>query len=442
MVRLDVCLAAAGLFFWPATARATTYQVGAGMPYPTLASLPRLVPGDVVEINPGTYNEVKRWTDSGAVGNPITIRGVGSARPVIDASGRSVDGVLPNPRAVFQIEGGNIVIENLELVNARNGDNGSGIRVTGSGAVNVVIRGCKIDNCDMGIMSDGNDNLLIDASEIASNGTSSFSGYSHNLYLGGQKTTIQYSYIHDSLYGQNVKSRGHYTELLYNFIADSQDGEVGLVDAAETSAPNSNAVMIGNVVVSKPRMSGWNNGRFVWFGQDQGGAHNGTLYLINNTFMAGDARIYFVDANASGASIVASNNIFYNSNTITGGNGPLSGSNNCVPSTAAVPSGLGATVMAADLGLASPSSRDFHLLAGSPCRDAAVGAPTYTDGAGGSQSGVPMFEYVVDLQQVPRPSDGRLDIGAYEYGAVVVPDGGGGADGSTPRDGGGGSGGS
>ena len=117
--------------------------------------------------------------------------------------------------------------------------------------------------------------------------------------------------------------------MLYNYIADSQDGEVGLVDATETAATNSHAVMLGNIVISKPRLSGYNSGRFIQFGQDSGGQHNGTLYAFNNTFIAGDGRIQFLSANASGATILACNNIFYGSDQIVGTlGGGISGSNN------------------------------------------------------------------------------------------------------------------
>lgn len=399
-------------------ALAATYPVGAARAYPTLASLPVLAPGDVVEIDAGTYHEVKRWTDAGSAAAPIVIRGVGATRPIVDATGKTVDGVLPNPRAVFQIEAGYVTVENVELVGARNGSNGAGVRVTGAAANHVVLRNLKIDGNDMGVMSDGNDELVVESCEIAGNGTAMFSGYSHNLYLGGNKTTIRSSYIHDSLYGQNVKSRGHYTELLYNFIANSQDGEVGLVDAAETATANSNALLIGNVVVSKPRQSGWNSGRFVWFGQDGGGAHNGTLYAINNTFVAGDGRIYFLDSNSAGASVVASNNAFFGSDTIVNG-GPSSGSNNWVASSATVPPGFSATVKGAAPGFADAVNRDLHLLSSSPCRDAALAMPTFVDGNGARQPGVPTLEYVVDLRATLRLDDGTLDIGAYEFGSVA-----------------------
>jgi polygalacturonase len=101
-----------------------------------------------VEIDPATYNEVKRWTQAGTAAQPIIVRGVGAVRPVFDATSLTVDGALPNPRAVFQVEADYITLENLEFQNARNGDNGAGIRVTSGN--NVTVTNCRITMCDMG----------------------------------------------------------------------------------------------------------------------------------------------------------------------------------------------------------------------------------------------------------------------------------------------------
>jgi hypothetical protein len=395
---------------------ATTYQVGPTRSYPTVSSLPALNPGDVVEVDPATYNEVKRWTRPGTASQPITIRGVGTARPLFDATGLNVSGSLPNPRAVFQVEADYITLQNLEFQNARNSDNGAGIRVTGGN--NVTVRNCRISACDMGIMCDSNSNLVIEASEICSNGTSLYDGYSHNFYLGGNSATVRFCYIHDALYGQNFKTRAHYTELLYNYIADSQDGEVGLVDASETAAANSHAVMIANIVISKPRLSGYNSGRFVQFGQDSGGQHNGTLYVFNNTFLAGDGRIQFLSANAAGATVVACNNIFYGSGQIVGTlGGGIAGSNNWLQSSATVPATFYSSVTGTAPGFINVVARDVHLTAASACRNRGLNALVYLDGAGAAHTGLPTLEYVNQLQSRPRPSDGQLDLGAYEYRA-------------------------
>jgi hypothetical protein len=398
---------------------AATFQVGPTRSYTTVGSLPALNPGDVVEIDPGTYNEVKRWMTPGTAAQPITIRGVGAVRPVFDATGQNVNGSLPNPRAVFQVESDYIVLQNLEFRNARNGDNGAGIRVTSGN--NVTICNCRITFCDMGIMCDNNSNLLIQASEIASNGTSLYDGYSHNFYLGGNSATIEFCYIHDTLNGQNFKTRAHYTELFYNYIADSQDGEVGLVDAAETAATNSQAVMIGNIVVSKPRLSGYNSGGFIQFGQDSGGQHNGTLFAFNNTFVAGDGRIQFLSANGTNASIIANNNIFYGSGQIVGTTGGgVGGSNNWMQSTATVPASFFMTASGAAPGFVNGSARDFRLTRASACRNQGLNLLAFLDGAGVAHSGIPLFEYVNHLQQQPRPNDGQIDLGAYEYSPPVI----------------------
>lgn len=402
-----------------ARSNAATYQVGPIRTYHSVGALPALSPGDVVEVDPATYNEVKRWTISGTAAQPIIVRGVGGARPLFDATNQLVDGVLPHPRAVFQVEANYITLENLEFRNARNGDNGAGIRVTSGN--NATVRNCRITFCDMGIMCDNNSNLVIEASEIASNGTSLYDGFSHNFYLGGDSATIRFCYIHDSLYGQNFKTRAHYTELLYNYIADSQDGEVGLVDAAETAATNSHAVMIGNIVISKPRLSGYNSGRFIQFGQDSGGQHNGTLFAFNNTFIAGDSRIQFLSANATNSTIIAENNIFYGSGQIVGTvGGGVSGTNNWAQTSATVPASFSATTKGTDPLFVSRLARDFRLTKTSPCGNLGLNVLNYLDAAGASHSGVPMFEYVNHLQNRARPTDGQLDLGAYEYGQPLI----------------------
>ena len=421
-IETRIALGRVGCAIWLAQAAcgfSATYQVGPARAYSTVGSLPALSPGDKVEVDAAAYNEVKRWTRSGTAESPILIRGIGASRPVFDATGQTVNGVLPNPRAVFQVEGSYITLENLEFKNARNGNNGAGIRITSGN--NVTIRNCKITNCDMGIMCDNNSNLLIESSEIAFNGTALYDGYSHNLYLGGNNATLRFCHIHDALNGQNFKTRGHYTELLYCHIADSQDGEVGLVDSAETAAPNSHAVMIGNIIISKPRASGYNSGRFIQFGQDSGGQHNGTLYAFNNTFVAGDNRIQFLSANATGASVLAANNIFHGSDRLVGTlGGGITGSNNWMQSSAVVPSTFFSNILGSDPGFINRTQRNFHLISTSDCRNRGLKALTRLDGTGAARSGLPAWEYIDHLQNRPRPEDGELDVGAYEYRAPVV----------------------
>lgn len=91
--------------------------------------------------------------------------------------------------------------------------------------------------------------------------------------------------------------------------------------------------------------------------------------------------------------------------------------------------------------LASQSGYDYRLKAGSPAINAGV-----DPGTGPDISLVPVLQYVHPAASQPRPSDGTLDVGAYEYGTPVVPqdagvgvDAGAGTDaGAQPGDGDGG----
>jgi hypothetical protein len=396
------------------SATAAVYRVGPDQAYRTIASVPKLKPGDVVEIEPGTYREFRKWTESGTPGRPITLRGVGSARPVIDGTGLSVTGAGSVPRALFQIQGDHYVVENLEFRNATNGENGAGIRITG--ATDTTIRRCKIARCDMGMMSDGNDRLLIERCEIAENGNpTGFNGYSHNLYLGGNRTTVRFCWIHDAICGMNFKSRGRYVELLYNRIEDSNEGEVSLVDGEETKEPGSHAVLIGNVIVSKPDRTG-NHAKFIDWGQDMGGARNGTLFLLNNTLVAGSSQIVFLASSAPGASVTASNNVFYGSDQVVGTNrGGVSGANNWLPRSAAVPNGFEKSLRGADPGFVDARRGDFRLTAASPCRGAGQPHPAYKDDSNTSRDGAPRFQTAAPLQVAPRRDAARPDLGALAF---------------------------
>ncbi len=398
---------------------AELYQVGPQRTWHSLAALPELVAGDIVAIDPGTYHEVKRWTRSGSATLPITVRGVGEVRPVFDATGLNVSGSLPNPRAIFQIEGDHIVVENLEFRNARNGDNGAGIRI--SGASDVTVRNCRITQCDMGVMSDHNRGLLIESSEVASNGTPLYDGYSHNFYLGGNDATIRFCSIHDALFGQNFKTRAHYTELLYNFIADSQDGEVGMVDADETGAVDSHALLLGNIIVSKPRQAGYNSGRFIQFGQDSGLPHRGTLFAFNNTCVAGDGRIRFLDVTSPEAAVVAHNNIFFGSDRVVGLAGAgISGSNNWVQSTATGTASFQGSVGGKNPGFRDVAVRDFRLLPNSACRHRGLERMTFLDGAGASHLTSPEYQYVSPGAGRSRSNTSGVDLGALANSVVLI----------------------
>lgn len=334
---LLACFASKGAFA-SREARAETYHVGAARENKTLGSvLPNVKAGDVVEIDAGEYRETAKLTMNGTSQKPIIFRGVGATRPVFDARDLDTSGRGPIPRGIFQIEGAYIVLEHLEIKNARNGENAAGVRLLAS--TNAVVRDCVVSQCDMGIFGDDRETATIEDCDIGFSTTEKVSGYAHNFYMHGNRVVVRRCHIHDALWGQNYKSRAHYNELWFNWIENSNEGEVGIVDSDETAKPNSNALLVGNIVLSKADRSG-NTSKFVLFGSESGKGHNGTLFLFHNTFIAGNGKIRFITLDDPQARAVIANNLFRGSDQILNEAKPamsVEAARNFLPSSATAP---------------------------------------------------------------------------------------------------------
>ncbi len=387
-------------------------NVGPTRPLATItAGLAKAKAGDTVLVDPGVYKEAFKMKCAGQPNAPVTLRGmVGpkGERPVIDCTGVSVSGAGPTPRAAVQIEGSYCIVDSFEIKNARNGNNGTGVRFINSHFG--ILRNCKVTYCDMGIMGGDLDTGVIERCEIAFNGTKDFDGYSHNFYLNANAMIIRECYIHSSLFGQNFKTRGHYTELWYNFIADSEEGELGFQESEDTAKPNSNVVMIGNVVKSKADRKG-NPSKYLDFGAEKG-SRKGDLYLFNNTFFAATERIQFVWVEKPDEALFASNNIFIGSPKLFNvASGKIKGTNNCIRSGAAPEL---AKTLNADPLFVNAAAHDYHLQAASPClgNGATGDALTFVDGAGKSQKAVIDREQVFPMNSRARAKKSVLDIGA------------------------------
>lgn len=378
-----------------------------------VSALAQAKAGTTVLVDAGTYNEVFKLTNQGQPDAPVTLRGLRGAngeRPVLDATGLSVSGAGPVPRAIIQVEGSYCVIEGLEFKNARNGNNGAGLRFLN--CTNTLVRDCKVTYCDMGMQGGDKETLRVERCEVAFNGTKDYNGYSHNFYLLGNRAVIRECYIHDSLFGQNFKTRGHYIELWYSLICDSEEGEMGFVDGEESAGPNSSALLVGNVVVSKPDRKG-NAAKYIEFG-GEGKGRTGTLFLFNNTFVAGTPRIQFVRLWEATNDLVAYNNIFVGSGKpLEAASGKMKGASNLLSGNA--PAGFANTLKGSDPLFVNTAARDFHLQRGSPCVNA--GAPadalSYTDGDGNAQKAFPDRQVVLPMNSEPRPKKAGLDIGAF-----------------------------
>jgi hypothetical protein len=282
-----------------------TYRVGPepDCDYPGLGELQQanvLRPGDLVEIMPTKiYTGTLKWMYpvKGEV-NPITFRGISDAagkKPFFDGRGKQMEA----PRAFFELYGsatgtpndGAWVIENLEFAYAKNNDNSmnaAGIRTVNAAYTRIV--SCKIWNCAAGIMtSDESGETVIEDCDVGFCGYGD--GHSHNLYIMGQRFLLHNSRIHDSIVGQNVKTRNRYVDISYNHIFFSRDGEIGIIQSGDgtpegstvTAQPGSNALVCDNEVLTRKDRSGGNKAMVISFGLDMGTCgRNGTLFLHGN----------------------------------------------------------------------------------------------------------------------------------------------------------------
>lgn len=244
--------------------------------------------GDTIEVFPqqgGYVRPALRVTTA-----RLTFRGVGSSPILLDGTGYQYSGQGPTPRAIFQFEpsASDCLVENFELRGAHNDShNGSGVRINGASRVKILR--CSIHANDMGIMSNGASgdptsasDQLIESCDIYSNGDPSEPGYNHNLYLGGTSVTIRNCNIYGSLTGHNLKSRAHYLVVAGCYIHDSANRELDLVEAWDTERPNSNAVLLSNVIAKDPNCAG--NRGVIHFGRESG-VRRGTIFLFGNTIL-------------------------------------------------------------------------------------------------------------------------------------------------------------
>ena len=436
-----ICLALA-----PA-AMAGVYTVTSSESNSTIQSVINgLQPGDTLDFAAGTYYDSFHLNCNGTSTAGITIQGLGTA--ILDGQNGAVNvSGTGGPRALMQFEGSYITVQNLTLQNAANSSgNGAGFRITGAG--NDTISGCSIQHNNMGIMSDDTgsgtlvNNVLVTGCNIGFNGSGTFptsngpsSGYTHNIYMGGSGSiALIGNYIHDATDGQNVKTRAHFVTLAYNWISSSNEGEVGMVDGY-TSAANSNALIVGNTIVSKSNRTG-NHAKYILFGSESGQEHNGTAYIYNNTCIAGMSQNVFVQVNPNTASdptaAVVKNNIFYGSTNLAASSpgsgtltsGDISGSNNWIKTGAAWPSldSVLGNVVGSNPDFVNPSASNYQLLVGSACIDAGTSNLTYVDQNGNLESLSVLDSYLLSQGEIARALSGSaMDIGAYEFQQTPEP---------------------
>jgi len=439
-------LAGALLLALAARAPAGVHEVGPGKPFQRIEdALKRARPGDTILVHPlpggAAYEKVAL-----AVSVPrLTIRAMPSAdgrRVRLDGAGFQYSGVAPVPRAIvqFEPEAGGCLLEGFELANAHNRtSNGTGVRI--AAANDVTIRNCDVHHNDMGIQSNGEvgkdtgRNQRLESCAFHHNGNERRAGFNHNLYVMGTSVRMTGCEVYAPTTGHNFKSRAHFIWVEASSIHDSTNREFDLVDGdANTEAPGSHAVLIGNVIAKAKDCRG--NHSVIHFGQDGGKDHRGTLFLVHNTIVQ-PFGAPVVELSAPGASAVIANNLFWNAGArppqipvlAEARNGAaidrVTGGSNWISQGFALPRGSGlapADNILAGGGETPPfrnaPAQDYQLLAASPARMINIGQPlaaiNLPAAPGENSPPATLLQYKAPLQTEPRAFAGRPDAGAYE----------------------------
>jgi hypothetical protein len=288
------CIIALALYVAASGALAETLTIGPDKKFQRLEeALAAANPGDVLLVSPRANNEPHAKVALLVTKPGLVIRADRAAgAPLVKLSGEKFEytgrGAVPRAVVQFNPEAAGCTLEGFDISGAANAaHNAAGVRI--NQADNVVIRDCDIHHNNMGVMSGGSGtgrggaNQLIEKCAVHHNGERDEPGGSHNLYLGGSCVTVRFCEVDHALGGHNIKSRAHYTRIEYSYIHDSAHRELDLVESSDTRDPHSDAVVIGCVIAKDPRCAG--NPEVIHFGQDGGGEHDGSLFVVYSTIV-------------------------------------------------------------------------------------------------------------------------------------------------------------
>lgn len=362
--------------------------------------------GDTIIIAEDTYNGDRQVTWSK---NNLLIRGTG--KNTILVAGESIANDQSNGKGIFVIKGSNTTVENITFSNAKvESGNGAGIRLEG---VNLDVRYCRFFGNEMGILQGGKISdcrVLIEYCEFNNNGNSKNPGYQHNIYINYVDTLIfRFNLSMNAVAsGHEFKSRAYNSFIMYNRISNTNS-----VDSRNIDLPNGGtAVIVGNIIEQGEESE---NSNIIGYGLE--GLKNPTpnnLWIANNTIINNKSKGSFVNIVDGTDSLVLYNNVMVGAKT----GGLIIGTPKYLDSASNF---INNDVNSA--GLKDISKLDFTPLENSPLVDNGKIIKDENDNLiiiKGHEL-FPYFEYITPVEseisgnKARNNSDGKLDIGAYEY---------------------------
>lgn len=448
---------------------ATVFEVGDGLPYPSIGSVPweSLAAGDTVNIHHRTADYHEKWVlcRAGTEDEPIVVRGIPSPSgelPVIngiDATTRPQLNFWNENRGVIKIGGANnppdlmpayLILEGLEIRSGRppytfTGRNGLTPYVSNCAAVyvekgeHITIRGCTLRDCGNGFFcASETTDLFLEHCTVFDNGIEG-SIYEHNNYTEALGVLFQFNHfgpLRAGCPGNNLKDRSAGTVIRYNWI-EGGNRQLDLVDSdfPELYADPSyrSTLVYGNILIEP---DGPGNNQILHYGGDSGNAghyRKGTLYLHNNTIVSTrTGNTTLARLSTPKETCDARNNILYVS---AGGDrlamlaesgGTLHLWNNWIKPGWVVSHSGGpgivvdhGNVETLDPGFVDLGMQNFELREDSPAVDAGTSLASEI-----AAEHTPVLEYVRHALARPRPADALLDIGAFEFASSVSVEGG------------------
>jgi hypothetical protein len=252
--------------------------------------------GDTIEIDAGTYhNDYATWKQ-----NDITIRGVGGMAHL------KSKGLIPNKKAIWIINGNNVLIENIEFSGASVRDtNGAGIRHQGG---NLTLRNTFFHHNEFSILSGRLPDAVIEIESSRFWFQQRERRFSHGVYIGtARRLVFVGNHVKGTSQGHQVKSRAMENHILYNRIEDVPGGDSSrLIDLSNCGL----TFIIGNDLHQAATSENLNA---IGYGPE--GCRKLTekqmrLYVVNNTFVNEATNGVLVNNHAGGDVVIANNLLF------------------------------------------------------------------------------------------------------------------------------------